>query len=106
MQRVCFHLRVKPERVAEYSHRHQAVWPEMREALRATGWHNYSLFLSDDGLLTGYLECDDFAASVEAMGHLMVNARWQAEMAPFFEDMDNSRPDASMRPLPEIFHID
>jgi L-rhamnose mutarotase len=78
----------------------------MQEALRATGWRNYSLFLTDDGLLTGYLECDDFAGSVEAMGRLEVNARWQAEMAPFFEGMDDALPDRSMRPRPEIFHIE
>ena len=32
----------------------------MLEALRATGWHNYSLFLRPDGLLVGYLETPDF----------------------------------------------
>jgi len=53
MQRICFHLQVRPERVEEYRVRHQAVWPEMQAALRETGWRNYSLFLAEDGLLTG-----------------------------------------------------
>lgn len=106
MQRVCFHLRVKPAMIDEYQRRHRAVWPEMQEALRATGWHNYSLFLCEDGLVTGYLECADFDASVQAMGQKQVNARWQAEMAPFFEELVGDRADKSMRPLPEIFHID
>jgi L-rhamnose mutarotase len=90
----------------EYRQRHMAVWPEMQESLRATGWRNYSLFLADDGLLTGYLECEDFEESVSAMGQLEVNARWQAEMAGFFEDMEGSQPDQAMRPVPEIFHVD
>ena len=47
MQRICFQLQVKPDRMAEYRARHAAVWPEMREALAATGWRNYSLFLAD-----------------------------------------------------------
>jgi L-rhamnose mutarotase len=64
------------------------------------------LFLTDEGLLTGYLECEDFGASVEAMGQLEVNARWQEEMAGFFEGIEGSKPDRSMQPLPEIFHID
>lgn len=92
--------------IDEYRRRHEHIWPEMAQALRATGWHNYSLFLSEDGLLTGYLECEDFQACVDAMSRLDVNARWQAEMAPFFDDLDGSEPDKSMRPLPEIFHID
>jgi L-rhamnose mutarotase len=106
MQRICFHLHVRPDRVEEYRQRHLAVWPEMQEALRETGWKNYSLFLTDDGLLTGYLECEDFNQSVAAMGRLEVNTRWQEQMAGFFEGIGGSQPDQSMRALPEMFHID
>ena len=84
MPRYCFNLQVRPERMAEYVERHQAVWPEMQDALRATGWRNYSLFLRSDGLLIGYVEADDLAASQAAMAALDVNTRWQAEMAQFF----------------------
>ena len=105
MARYCFQLQVRPERIAEYQERHRAVWPEMQDALRATGWRNYTLFLRDDGLLIGYVEADDLAASEAAMNATEVNARWQAEMAPFFEDLDG-RPDEGMRPLTEVFHLD
>ncbi|TYB63989.1 L-rhamnose mutarotase [Nonomuraea sp. PA05] len=105
MQRVCFLLKVRPERLAEYRERHRDVWPEMREALSRTGWHNYSLFLKDDGLLVGYLETEDFEAAQKAMAETEVNARWQAEMAPFFEGLDG-RPDEGMVPLTEVFHLD
>ncbi|MEV0997852.1 L-rhamnose mutarotase [Nonomuraea sp. NPDC050202] len=105
MQRVCFLLKVRPERLAEYRERHRDVWPEMREALSRTGWHNYSLFLRDDGLLVGYLETEDFEAAQKAMAGTEVNARWQAEMAPFFEGLDG-RPDEGMVPLTEVFHLD
>ena len=56
MNRVCFTLRVKPTVLEEYKAHHEQVWPEMLDALRRTGWHNYSLFLDDDGLLVGYFE--------------------------------------------------
>ncbi|TDD26235.1 L-rhamnose mutarotase [Nonomuraea diastatica] len=105
MQRVCFLLKVRPERLVEYRERHREVWPEMREALSRTGWHNYSLFLRDDGLLVGYLETEDFEAAQKAMAETEVNARWQAEMAPFFENLDG-RPDEGMKPLTEVFHLD
>ena len=71
MERVCFLLRVKPERLDEYRARHRAVWEPMLSALRDTGWRNYSLFLRPDGLLVGYLECDDFVAAQHAMEHTM-----------------------------------
>ncbi|MBO2451012.1 L-rhamnose mutarotase [Actinomadura barringtoniae] len=105
MQRVCFLLKVRQDRLEEYKRRHQAVWPDMLAALRDTGWHNYSLFLRDDGLLVGYFETDDLEAAQAGMARTDVNARWQAEMAPFFEDLDG-RPDEGMRPLTEVFHLD
>ncbi|MER7802598.1 L-rhamnose mutarotase [Streptomyces parvulus] len=105
MRRVCFLLKVRRDRIAEYRERHAAVWPEMCEALSATGWHNYSLFPRDDGLLVGYLETEDFDAARAAMAATEVNARWQAEMGPFFESPDGARPDEAMKPLTEVFHL-
>lgn len=106
MQRVCFLLKVKPERLAEYKERHAAVWPEMLDALRATGWRNYSLFLREDGLLVGYMETPDFAAALAGMAQTEVNTRWQAEMAPFFEQLEGRRPDEGLLVLEEVFHLD
>ncbi len=105
MPRYCFQLQVRPERLAEYRERHRAVWPEMRAALHDTGWRNYSLFLRDDGLLVGYVEADDLAAARAAMAATDVNARWQAEMAPFFVDL-GGRPDEGFVLLEEVFHLD
>ncbi|WP_433701437.1 L-rhamnose mutarotase [Nocardiopsis sp. CA-288880] len=104
MQRVCFILKVRADRLDEYRERHADVWPEMREALSAAGWHNYSLFGTDEGTVVGYLETDDFDAAREAMARTGVNARWQAEMAPFFEGLPG-RPDEGMVPLTELFHL-
>jgi L-rhamnose mutarotase len=106
MQRVCFLLKVRPERLAEYKERHQAVWPEMLAALRETGWRNYSLFLRDDGLLVGYLETPDFAAALRGMAGQEINARWQREMGQFFEALDGRRPDEGMVRLDEVFHLE
>ena len=106
MQRVSFLLQVKKDRLEAYESRHRAVWPEMLEALRQTGWRNYSLFLRADGLLVGYLETEDFAEAVRRMQDHPVNARWQAEMAGFFEGSDNRHADERMAPLKEVFHLD
>jgi L-rhamnose mutarotase len=105
MERVCFLLRVKPDRLDEYRARHREVWPEMLDALRNAGWSNYSLFLRGDGLLVGYLETEDFAAAVAGMEATDVNARWQAEMAEFFELPSGERPDTGLQRLDEVFHL-
>ncbi len=105
MERVCFLLRVRPDRLEEYRARHEAVWEDMLQALRETGWRNYSLFVRDDGLLVGYLETDDFAAAQRGMEEREVNARWQAEMAEFFELPGDARPDTGLQRLDEVFHL-
>ena len=106
MERVCFRLRVRADRLDEYRARHRAVWPEMREALTGAGWRDYSLFLDDDGTLIGYLVADNFDAALAAMEATQVNARWQAEMAEFFELPSGERPDTGLRRLEEVFHLD
>ncbi len=105
MPRVCFTLQVRRDRMAEYAERHAAVWPEMLRALHDTGWHDYSLFLRDDGLLVGYLETPDLAAAQAGMARTDVNARWQAEMAEFFEELDLP-PDQGFWQLSEVFHLE
>ena len=104
MQRVCFLLKVRQDKLAEYRERHRHVWPEMRAALREAGWGNYSLFLNDDGLLVGYLETEDYQAALDTMAATEVNKRWQAEMADFF--VSDGPPDQSFLRIAEIFHLD
>ena len=106
MQRVGFVLKVKADHLEEYKKRHEHVWPEMLDALRETGWHNYSLFLRPDGLLFGYLETPDFEKALAGMAEKDVNTRWQTEMAPFFEALDGRRPDEGMLQLEEVFHLE
>jgi L-rhamnose mutarotase len=106
VERVCFQLQVRPERLEEYAARHRAVWPDMLRALAATGWHDYSLFLREDGLLIGYFETPDLEAALAGMDATEVNAQWQAEMAEFFVELGDARPDTGFRRLAEVFHLE
>ncbi len=104
--RVCFQLQVKPDRIAEYKERHAHVWPEMLAALAGTGWHNYSLFVGDDGLLIGYFETPSLEQALAGMAGAEVNRRWQAEMSEFFEELDGKAPDQGFLVLEEVFHLE
>lgn len=106
MQRVCFQLQVKPDRLDEYKERHRSVWPEMLRALKRSGWHNYSLFLRQDGLLIGYLETESLEAAQAAMEREEINARWQAEMAEYFVELQGARPDTGFVELEEVFQLE
>ncbi len=98
---------MKPERVKEYKERHRAVWPEMLDALRRNGWHRYSLFMDDNGLLFGYFETpEDFQAAPQGMSKEEINRKWQDSVAPFFGGLDGSHADTAMVELEEVFHPD
>lgn len=105
IQRVCFQLQLKPGLNKEYTRRHAAVWPEMLHALKSSGWNNYSLFLRADGLLIGYFETENLSEAQARMAATEVNARWQAEMSGFFEDLDGA-PDEGFLRLTEVFNLE
>jgi L-rhamnose mutarotase len=107
MKRVAFLLKVREDKIDEYKKHHERVWPEMLDALRRTGWHNYSLFLREDGLLVGYFEAESsFQDSLDGMAKEEINAKWQEFMAPYFEDLGGAHADENMIQLEEVFHLD
>ncbi len=104
MPRYCLRGRVRPEHLTEYRRVHEEVWPEMLDALRAAGWRNYSLFLSDDGTLIGYVEADDLDTIQRAIQANPVNERWQESVAALFAS--EGAPDQAWEVVPEVFHLD
>ncbi len=106
MERVGFLLKVRKDRIEEYKRHHEAVWPEMLDALRRWGWRNYSLFLTDEGLLFGYFEAEEsFRKSLDGMATEEANSRWQEFMAPYFEGVPG-HPDESMVRLEQVFYLE
>ena len=105
MKRIGFQFKVRPDRLAEYKEYHKNVWPEMLAALRETGWHNYTLFMREDGLIFGYFETEaDLATAQAKMAAKEVNTRWQEFMSSFMDA--NARPDETFLELEEYFHLD
>jgi L-rhamnose mutarotase len=107
VKRIAFLLKVREEKIDEYVKHHEAVWPDMLDALRRTGWQNYSLFMREDGLLFGYFETpESFQSALDGMAREEVNARWQEFMAPYFEGLGGANADESMIELKEVFHLE
>ena len=105
MKRIGFQFKVRPDRLAEYKEYHKSVWPDMLAALRESGWHNYTLFMRQDGLIFGYFETEaDLATAQAKMADREVNTRWQEFMSSFMDA--NARPDETFLELEEYFHLD
>ncbi|RWZ83068.1 L-rhamnose mutarotase [Glutamicibacter sp. HZAU] len=103
--RICFQLQVKHDLIDEYVSKHKEVWPQMLQAIEQSGRRNYSLFLREDGLLIGYYETDDDAASQAALDSDPRTAAWEAEMADFFVSLAG-RPDQGAPRLSEVFNLE
>ena len=77
-------LEVRPGYEEEYKRRHDAIWPEMRETLKAAGISNYNIFRH--GLtLFGYFETNDLDATKADLAKSNVNKRWAEWMAPIMK---------------------
>lgn len=105
MHRVAFTLRIRPDLIDEYVERHDPIWPEMLAEIAAAGRRNYSLHLSAEGVLFGYYETDDDEAARAYLADSPVAAKWEAQMAPFFVDLDG-RPDQAATSLTEVFCLE
>jgi len=104
MKRMGFRMTIKEGAEEEYLRRHEAVWPEMLEALRRAGFRNYSIYR--DGLtLFAYFEADDVSQAATRIVADPVNTRWAAMMSDIL--VTDSDPATGFVPaLPEMFHLD
>src|SRR5260370_15005659 len=109
MKRVGFVCKVKEDMIEDYKKHHRAVWPDMLDALRETGWHNYSLYMRKDGLMFGYFETPEgFKAASIAADKYEASMKWHEFMRPYFEPLTkgpNVEPFLQIE-LEEVFHLD
>ena len=91
--------------LAQYIKDHEAVWPEMQQALVECGWHNYSLFFRADGFAIGYYETEHetHQQACDAMGKQEVNTKWQNAMKRY--TASGVRPDEAMQELTHYFYL-
>ncbi|WP_374436339.1 L-rhamnose mutarotase [Tabrizicola sp.] len=103
MQRHAFKMRLNPGMEAEYTRRHDAIWPELVQLLKDTGISNYSIHLDrETNTLFGYLERRDDHSMDDLPNHPVMK-KWWAYMG----DIMATNPDGSpvAIPLAETFYM-
>ena len=100
---VGLHTRLKPGAEVEYDALHEAVWPEVLEAIRQAGVTRWRIY-RDGPDLFHYIECDDYERAIAELAALEVNRRWQATVAPLTEVAHDYSGAGSDR-LPLIFAL-
>ncbi|MSS84393.1 L-rhamnose mutarotase [Actinomycetaceae bacterium WB03_NA08] len=104
MRRYCLVGQVDPQRIDVYKKAHEAVWPELLRTLKESGWRNYSLFLSPDGMLIGYVESEDLDEAQAKVAATEINTKWQKEMSKLFAT--EGAPDEAWRRLELVFNLE
>lgn len=104
MERLCFTFDIYPGKEDEYKKRHDEIWPELVEAIQASGFRNYSLFRRDQQVV-GYVECHpDIGSAFAKLSAYEANARWAA----WFEDVIVKLvdDDGNLFLMDEVWHLD
>jgi len=104
MIRKAFVMEVNPDKHEEYERRHNRVLPEMMEAMKAHGLHNYSIFLlPETNQLFGYVEVEN-----EQRLNDLAKTRACQDWWKHMEDIMPSNPNSSpiSKNLREVFHMD
>ncbi len=87
-----FRMKLKPGMTEEYKRRHDALWPELADALRAAGIHDYSIFLDEESLaLFAVLKLRPGHAA-DTLPQQPVMRRWWDHMADIMEVGPGNRP--------------
>lgn len=104
MERACFTFEIYPGMEGEYQRRHDEIWPEMVEALKASGFANYTLFRRGTTVV-GHVECHpDRKTAFAAMGATEVNARWQESFGEVIARIVDD--DGELFWAGEVWHLD
>jgi L-rhamnose mutarotase len=103
LQRGMFVLVVDPEHIGEYDERHANPWPEMIEALTASGFRNYSGFRS--GSLVAYYGefYPDMATATGTIGATDVNRRWSESFQGIITTITDE--EGNLFTAQEVFHL-
>lgn len=104
MERYAWKAAIRPGKRAEYIRRHDEIWPEMKQVLKAAGISNYSIWLSGEEVF-GYYECEKgIAYAAEAQSSSPVVRKWNEYMKDVL-DMETDGETGAQPHLEQVFYL-
>jgi len=104
MERVCYTFELAEGQEEEYLRRHAEVWPEMIEALKASGFSNYTLFKRGREVIA-YCEAEPtFDEAIAKLEATEVASRWNAYIRSVMSRSVDE--DGRLFTVEEIWHLD
>ena len=103
MQKYAFRMQLNPGAADEYRRRHDAIWPELVDLLRAAEVSDYSIYLDPEtNALFGMLTRPEDHGMDDLPSHPVMR-RWWAHMAGLMQTHPDDEPVAV--PLVPVFHL-
>ncbi len=103
MPRLAFKMKLRKGQEAEYKKRHDELWPELAELLKANGISDYSIFLDEEtNFLFGVLNVTD-AANMDKLPKHPVMKKWWAYMKDIMDSNEDNSPVSV--PLKDVFYL-
>ena len=105
MERYAWKATIKEGMREEYKRRHDEIWQEMKDLLKAAGIRNYSIWNTGEELF-GYYECEKgiaYAAKMQAESPVV--AKWNEYMKDVM--VMEADPETGAQPLMrEMFYLE
>jgi L-rhamnose mutarotase len=87
--RVALHSIVREGHEAGYEEAHATIPADLVESFARVGIHDWTIWRSGRDLFH-LVDCDDFAAAMDALDTDEANARWQAFIGPYVDHFETT----------------
>jgi L-rhamnose mutarotase len=104
MMRNAFKMKLKPGFEAEYTRRHDEIWPELEKLLKDSGVSDYSIFLDRETNSLFAVQKLSGDQSSQDMGTNPIVRKWWDYMSDIMEVNPDNSPVAI--PLQEVFYLE
>ena len=102
-EKFAFTMRLNPGMQEEYKRRHDAIWPELSQALTEAGVRDYSIHLDPKTDILFAVLWRRADHDLEALATTDVMQKWWRFMADIMQTHANNQPITS--PLETVFHM-
>ncbi|MBU1174988.1 MAG: L-rhamnose mutarotase [Alphaproteobacteria bacterium] len=102
-EKFAFKMMLNKGMEAEYRRRHDAIWPELEEALREAGVRDYSIHLDRETSILFAVMWRRTDHGLDALATTEVMRRWWVHMADLMQTHPDNEPVSV--PLETVFHM-
>ena len=103
MKRIAFTMQLKPGSEEEYKRRHDEIWPELSELIKANGISDYSIFLDQKTLTLFAVQKKEETEKTTNLAEEGIMKKWWDYMADLMLVHEDNSPICT--PLTEVFHL-